>query len=128
MNVLACVLTGGCAAAAIKAIETIVVWFLNRKAKKEDDKAEKKETDVKKLEEDYTKLAETVEHLKTADRLIMYDRIKYLCRSHLKNGEIGFDDLEDLIEMHGCYHDDLGGNGRLNELMGLVKELPIKSR
>lgn len=125
-DVLVCVLTGGVAAAGIKLIESLIVWRLNRKAKKEDDNTQK-ETEKKKHDEaGYEELVSTVEHLKTADRLLMYDRIKHLCRSYLRAGEIDFNDLEDLVEMHDCYHNDLGGDGKLNELMGLVKDLPIK--
>ena len=125
-DVLVCVLTGGVAAAGIKLIESLIVWRLNRKAKKEDDNTQK-ETEKKKREDaEYEELVSTVENLKTANRLLMYDRIKHLCRSYLRDGEIDFNDLEDLIEMHDCYHTGLGGNGKLNELMGLVKDLPIK--
>ena len=39
-NVLICLLTGGVGAAGVKMIETLVVWFLNRRAKKNDDEAD----------------------------------------------------------------------------------------
>lgn len=125
-NVLAYVLTGGCAAAGIKLIETLIVWVLNRKAKKSDDEAEKDKEKAKVKEEEYELMVRTVNSLKTADRILMYDRIKHLCRSYLSSGEVDFNDLEDLIEMHSCYHNDLGGNGNLDTLMELVKELPVK--
>lgn len=125
-DVLVCVLTGGVAAAGIKLIESLIVWRLNRKAKKEDDNTQKETEKQKREDAEYEELVSTVENLKTANRLLMYDRIKHLCRSYLRDGEIDFNDLEDLIEMHDCYHTGLGGNGKLNELMGLVKDLPIK--
>ena len=125
-DVLVCVLTGGVAAAGIKLIESVIVWRLNRKAKKEDDNTQKEKEQRKQDDAEYEELVSTVENLKTANRLLMYDRIKHLCRTYLKAGEIDFNDLEDLVEMHDCYHNSLGGNGKLNELMGLVKELPIK--
>lgn len=125
-NVLAYILTGGCAAAGIKLIETLIVWFLNRKAKKSDDEVEKEKQRAKEKEAEYELMVKTVESLKTADRLLMYDRIKHLCRAYLSKGEVDFNDLEDLIEMHGCYHNGLGGNGKLDTLMELVKELPVK--
>lgn len=126
-NVLAYLLTGGVAAAGVKLIETLIVWFLNRKAKKNDEEAESEKTRQQKKEAEYEDMVATVKNLKTADRLIMSDRIKYLCRSYLAKGEIEFSDLDDLIEMHSCYHNLLGGNGNLNTLMELVKELPIKN-
>ena len=125
-NVLAYLLTGGCAAAGVKLIETLTVWVLNRRAKKTDDEKAEEQEKLKKKEAEYENMVETVEGLKIADQLIMRDRIKHLCRTYLRAGEVEFTDLSDLIEMHGCYHSVLGGNGNLNELMELVKELPIK--
>ena len=125
-NVLICLLTGGCGAAGVKMIETLVVWFLNRRAKKSDDEADAEKQKEQAKEAEFEEVVKTVESLKSADKLIMLDRIKYLCRSYLDHGEVEFSDLTDLIEMHSCYHDLLGGNGNLDTLMELVKELPIK--
>lgn len=56
---------------------------------------------------------------------LMYDRIKYLCKAHLSREYIASNDLEDLIRMHKIYHDDLNGNGYLDELMAAVSKLEI---
>lgn len=56
-------------------------------------------------------------------RMVLYDRIKHLGKQYIKNGEIAFEDLEDLLEMHKIYHDDLGGNGYLDSVMNAVKKL-----
>lgn len=58
-------------------------------------------------------------------QLLLYDRIKYLSKSYIKDGQITPEDLEDLTRMWSCYHDDLEGNGYLDSLMGAVKKLPI---
>lgn len=60
-------------------------------------------------------------------QLLLYDRIKYLAKHHIANGEITADDLEDLTRMWECYHNPKGlnGNGYLDNLMGAVKKLPI---
>lgn len=55
---------------------------------------------------------------------LMFDRIKHLCKSYLKQGHIGFDDLQDLERMHKIYHDDLKGNGYLVDLMDRVRDIP----
>lgn len=60
-----------------------------------------------------------------AMRLIMYRSIKQDARSCMERGYIRADELEDLVAYHGCYHDDLGGNGFLDNLMEKVKRLPI---
>ena len=54
------------------------------------------------------------------------DRIKYLGRRFIRDGKIDFDDRQDLIDMHGVYHNALGGNGNLDKLMEEVMELPVK--
>lgn len=58
-------------------------------------------------------------------RQLLYDRIKFLGRSYISKREISSEDLEDLIEMHRIYHNDLDGNGYLDSLMEAVKRLPI---
>lgn len=59
-------------------------------------------------------------------RALLYDKIKYLGKHHISNGEISAEDLEDLISLHNVYHNDLGGNGYLDEIMRNVRGLKIK--
>lgn len=59
-------------------------------------------------------------------RMCLYVMIKDRGRSYLKQGFITAEDLEDMIMMHKVYHDDLGGNGYLDQVMTQVKTLPIK--
>lgn len=58
-------------------------------------------------------------------QLLLYDRIKYLCKSYIREGTIAAEDLEDLSRMWACYHDALNGNGYLDSLMAAVKRLPL---
>ena len=59
-------------------------------------------------------------------RELLYDRIKTNAKCYIKKGYISTEELEDLIGMHNIYHDELYGNGYLDELMNKVKSLPIK--
>lgn len=59
-------------------------------------------------------------------QLLLYDRIKYLSKSYIKDGHITAEDLEDLTRMWHCYHDTLDGNGYLDSLMSAVRRLPIE--
>ncbi|NCB51339.1 MAG: hypothetical protein EOM54_05595 [Clostridia bacterium] len=59
-------------------------------------------------------------------RILLYDRIKHLGRCYIEAGEVVFDDLEDLDAMHKVYHDDLNGNGYLDNIMMRVHALPLK--
>lgn len=62
--------------------------------------------------------------LREGVRVLLYDRIKYLCKKAIKAGGITSDQLEDILSMHNVYH-DLGGNGFLDSLIAQVKSLPI---
>ena len=59
-------------------------------------------------------------------RLVLKDRLRFLCVRYIEQGWIYEDELEDLISMHSAYHDTLKGNGYLDELMDRVKNLPMK--
>lgn len=61
-----------------------------------------------------------------AIRLVLKDRLRYLCGHYINQGWIYEDELEDIIRMHRCYHDTLSGNGYLDELMKRVKALDIR--
>jgi len=58
-------------------------------------------------------------------RQLLYDKIKFLGRKYIEAGEISSEDLEDLIDMHKIYHDDLAGNGFLDCIMADVKKLKV---
>ena len=108
VQLLTVIISCSATAAAISIVGQIIMWKLNRKAKKEDEETE------------YQK------HIKNAVCVILYDRIKYLGRIYIGDGEISVEDLGDLMKMHTVYHDDLEGNGFLDNLMRQVKALPIK--
>jgi len=58
-------------------------------------------------------------------RQLLYDKIKILGRRYLSEDEVTAEDLEDLIDMHKIYHDQLNGNGYIDHLMEEVKKLKI---
>ncbi len=58
-------------------------------------------------------------------RQLLYDKIKFLGRKYIAEGEVSCEDLEDLMEMHKIYHDELSGNGYLDHIMAEVKKLRI---
>lgn len=64
--------------------------------------------------------------LNSGMRLILKDRLRYLCMEYIQQGWIYEDELEDIMAMHACYHDALKGNGYLDELMKRVKALEIR--
>ena len=59
-------------------------------------------------------------------RLLMKDRLRFLCRKYIEQGWIYEDELEDLIAMHHCYHNGLKGNGFLDKQMEKVNSLEVR--
>lgn len=100
--------------------------YTNRKAAKEDRDADKQAADEQQEKDTTKRLQDDLASLRVGERVILHDRIKYLGRRFIRDGEIDFDDRQDLIDMHGVYHNALGGNGNLDKLMEEVMELPVK--
>ena len=61
-----------------------------------------------------------------ASRLLMKDRLRFLCVHYINQGWIYEDELEDIVRMHECYHDKLHGNGYLDTLIDKVKKLELR--
>lgn len=59
-------------------------------------------------------------------RVILKDRIRFLCTRYIEQGWIYEDELEDLVTMHNCYQKSLKGNGYLDSLMNRVQNLDIR--
>lgn len=59
-------------------------------------------------------------------RVILKDRIRFLCTRYIEQGWIYEDELEDLVMMHSCYQKSLKGNGYLDSLMNRVQNLDIR--
>lgn len=147
-------LGGGVIVALIESARGLVAWILKRKAEKEDraeDRADKRiEERIGHLEDDMAELhthheddmAQLHTHLKDdmaelhtltaalaeSQKNVLFDRIRYLCRRYLADGEIDFDDLRAVNALHNSYHNGLGGNGDLDALMKQVRELPVKPK
>ena len=126
MELLKTILTGAAGAALVGGIFGIIMWCLNRKAAKEDaakvDVASVCAARGKTIEG----LSKMVSSLIVADRTILYDRIKHLAKAYIKRGWISVEEFEDLKRMHKVYHDELEGNGFLDDLMAAVAKLEKK--
>lgn len=85
-------------------LNTILNYSINSK--------EKKEAEVKSSEK--------------ALRLMMKDRLRFLCMHYISQGWIYEDELEDIMAMHSLYHNDLKGNGFLDNQMEKVKNLEVR--
>lgn len=106
-QVIIAVLASSALAALINQIGNARQWKRQREAAKEDGE----DSRFKKLEQ--------------AMMAMMLDRIQYLCKSYIKDGDVDIDDRRRLHIMHERYH-SLGGNGDLDALMEEVNKLPLR--
>ena len=97
---------------AVAALINAIAEGIRQRRKHKYDKADGKDANI--------------EALKTGLKWVIYDRIRYLGQTYINHGNIDFDDRRILNEMHKCYHDGLGGNGDLENLMHEVNKLPLK--
>ena len=126
MEVLELLIAAGFGA-AVTGLFTIIKWKLDRKATKEDRKEDDAQDACRKRGEDLQKLQNQVNDLITASRIQFYCTIKQRCKKYIARKFITSDELEDLLEEHSVYHNELGGNGFLDELMAQVKLLTIRN-
>ena len=99
-------------AAVIGGVITQLGEGIRQKRKRKFDKDDGKDKDI--------------EALKAGLKWVLYDRIRHLGQKYINDGLVDFDDRRILNEMHKSYHDGLGGNGDLDNLMQQVNALPLR--
>ena len=65
-----------------------------------------------------------VDALVAAQKVIMVDRVRFIVRAHIEQGEISLEDKETIKEMFRAYK-ALGGNGHLDTVMGEMEKLKV---
>lgn len=123
MEYLTTLLCSAFGAAIVAGIFSLLQWRLKRKAEKEDRAENKQVASCAARGEEIKELREIVNSLMVADRTILYDRIKHLAKAYIRRGWLYIEEYEDLDRMHKVYHDDLKGNGFLDEIMSDVRKL-----
>ena len=129
MDFLTTFLCGTGGVAIVSGFFALLQWWLNRRAKKQDNSQATKTANCETRGQEIKELTRMVEVLCLADRTILYDRIKHLGKSYIDRNYITVEELEDLDRMHEVYHDEdkLNGNGFLKELMEAVRALPKRA-
>lgn len=131
MEYIQLLLTGATAAALVKLLDNVIQWKLGRKAKKEDKASEHEEKEEAQREQEIDQWRDSTDRkivaLVEGQKCILLDRIQYLGRCYLRDGEVDFDDRRRLHQMHDAYH-GLGGNGDLDELMADINDLELKDK
>lgn len=87
-------------------VSSIIVVLLQRKWAKQDRHDER------------------VDALVEANKVLMIDKVRYLGKKYISEGEIHLEDKENLIEMYDAYK-KLGGNGHLDTVMYEVNHLKV---
>ena len=87
-------------------VSSIVVVLLQRKWAKQD------------------KHDARVDALVAASKVQMIDRVRWLGKQYIADGEIHLEDKENLIEMYNAYK-ALGGNGHLETVMSEINHLKV---
>lgn len=105
---------GATGAAIVNLLSNLITKLLEKSGKRKDKHTEALESVERRLE--------TVE---SGSMAMLLDRIQYLCKVYISDGEVDPDDLRRLHIMHNSYH-ALGGNGDLDKLLARVESLPFK--
>lgn len=114
MDIVVAVLGGSVGAAIVTGLINLIQWRLNRGATKQDRAVAQQTAEAQKLDS-----------IANALRLLLYNEIKHQSKQYIRDKSITTEDLEDILEMHRLYHDDLGGNGFLDSVIRQVQNLPI---
>lgn len=111
-------LTGACGAGIVTIIGNVIMFWLNRRAVKEDKADADIENRLKEQEKD-------TEALKEGVQALLHDRLYSGAAQCMKDGQITQSELSNMEHLYESYH-NLGGNGTGTELFKRVKALPIK--
>lgn len=87
-------------------VSSVIVVLLQRKWAKQDNRDER------------------VDALVDANKVLMIDKVRWLGKKYISEGEISLDDKENLLEMYKAYK-RLGGNGHLDTVMNEVNHLKV---
>lgn len=123
MEILKAIIGGGCGTAIVAGLFGLITWRLNRKAQKEDKAADRQMVDCAARGKELDAQRKMLEVLMLAERTSLYDRIKHLAKSYIKRKWISVEEYEDLKRMHSVYHNELKGNGFLDDIMEEVNQL-----
>ena len=121
MEYFIAIMTGGVAVAVIEGLKEWLRWRRDRKAKKEDNAELNLEGRLTLMETHNTAQIEALKYL-------LFDKIRHLGQKYIAKEEIDFDERRILNSMHSVYHNGLGGNGDLDNLMDEVNSLKLKRK
>jgi len=107
------------------ALTTIVSGIVEkiRKKREKDDNTQMILAKLNELESNISGVNDRLDGLENSQRITMHDRISWLATKYCEKGEIKYSDYQILKQMHEVYHNDLHGNGFLDDIMEDVANL-----
>ena len=122
------IVSGAAGAAAVGGVFSIIMWVLNRKAKKEDTEQDINTANCMARGQEIRELRKDTDRIIAALRLDYYNQIKKLAKKYISRGHIFVEEYEDFSRMYDMYHDPdkLDGNGLLKALKEEVDQLEKK--
>lgn len=128
MELLIDIASGAVGAAFVGGIFGIIMWALNRKAKKEDSAHDINTANCQARGQEIRDLRKDTDRIIAALRLDYYNQIKKLAKKYIARGHIYVEEYEDFSRMYDMYHDPdkLDGNGLLKALKEEVDQLEKK--
>ena len=128
MELLIDIASGAAGAAFVGGIFGIIMWALNRKAKKEDSAQDINIANCQARGQEIRELRKDTDRIIAALRLDYYNQIKKLAKKYIARGHIYVEEYEDFSRMYDMYHDadKLDGNGLLKALKEEVDQLEKK--
>ena len=128
VNWLIDIASGAAGAAAVGGIFSVVMWVLNRKAKKEDKVNDINIANCSARGQEIREIRKDTDRIIAALRLDYYNQIKKLAKKYIARGHIYVEEYEDFSRMYDMYHNPnkLDGNGLLKSLKEEVDKLEKK--
>jgi len=119
MNSLFQLLGSGIGVAIVSGVFMLIQSQMQRKS---EEKAACKKLTESKIDE----LIASVDTMKDTNLVVLHDRIKYLARKHIENGFVPYDARQDVLAMYQIYHERLGGNGNVADLVQRFRDVAVK--
>lgn len=114
------ILAGASGAALIKLLDNVIMWFLGRRAKKQDDKVK---SDMSR-ENRKSELEKKVDAIADCVAILSIDRLQNCCKQCIHDGEISLADRQRIHAMYAKAH-AIGVNGDLKDLLRMIDELKL---
>lgn len=118
-------LSGAVGASAVGGLFGVIMWALNRRAKKVDTAQDANTANCLARGHEIRELRKDTDRIIAALRLDYYNQIKKLAKKYISRGYIFVEEYEDFSRMYDMYHDPdkLDGNGLLKALKADVDQL-----